>query len=192
MVYILFCYEGFKTIKSPFCTGSEEMYGIWVSEVEGPIQAELHYCPDFDEGSADSLPQNWDALPDHFTEIARTARFRDGRYNNPIGAPEELYPYLALALAYCRAILLRRNVCAFSLLEDDSAPVVDGAGSYGHDSRNDDSLTFREKTLDFYFGRRRDLWPSSPQNVKCSWVCRAGGLPICMQYICNGRGDSFN
>ena len=111
--------------------------------VTGPHQAILHDRHDEYEGGANRLT-NWDALPDdHFEQSARACRFRDGRDQNPFGAPVELYTHLALMLSYCRAALLRRNVCSLQLIPDDVVPVVDGPSK--HDA-NTDYFEFREKT----------------------------------------------
>ena len=57
-------------------------------------------------------------------------------------------------MSYFRAKLLRKNVCDFNLIPDDHVPVVDGPGN---GASND--FEFKEKTLDFFFGKRREVWP---------------------------------
>ena len=116
---------------------TETHSGVWVTSVSGPYRSELHDQHDC-EGGATRIT-NWDSLPD-FIELAGACRFRDGRDSNPFGAPPELYPQLAITPGYCRAKLLRRNVCDFNLIPDDSNPVVDGPGK-----DDSDMFGFKEK-----------------------------------------------
>ena len=54
----------------------------------------------------------------------------------------------------CRAILLRRHICSFQIIPDDAVPVFNGPAK-----GVSDDFGFKERTLDFYFGKRRDIWP---------------------------------
>ena len=111
--------------------------------MKGPFQSELHN--QHDEGDA-FRPGYWDSLPD-FAELANGCRYRDGRDDNPFDAPREVYPHLVLMLSHCKAILLRQNICDFLMIDSDTEPIVDG------------NIEFRERALNQYFGRRREVWP---------------------------------
>ena len=149
--YELECFEGDYDLFFALSNKWETHHGVWITGSSGPFQAKLHDQHEC-EGGADQFT-NWDSLPD-FTELAGACRFRDGRDTNPYGALAELYPYLALTLSYCRAKLLRRNVYDFQMILDDSGPVVDGPGK-----DQPDAFGFKEKTLNFFFGKRREVWP---------------------------------
>ena len=142
------CREGEHDIYYQLTNTWETHDCVTVIGASEPYPTALHDLHEY-EGGADQST-DWDSLPD-FTELAGACRFRDGREKNPFGAPAELYPYLAITLAYCRAKLLRKNVCDFNLEPNDHVPVVDGPGA---GASND--FEFKEKTLDFFFGKRRE------------------------------------
>ena len=149
------CYQLITThVSYKLDDGDEVSGGAWVTEVVGPSKAGLHSSHEpFDEGSGYRFIDDWELLPD-YEELASACRFRDGRENNPFGAPSELYPHLALMLSYCRAVLLRRHVCRLLLIPDDSIPIVSNPKS-----GVENAFEFTEKTLNFYFGQIRNQWP---------------------------------
>ena len=147
----LYCREGDYDLFFPLTRKWETHNGITVVGVSDPYPTELHNQHSCEGGAEQSA--YWDSLPD-YTELAGACRYRDGREKNPFGAPVELYPYLALTLSYCRAKLLRKNVCDFNLIPDDHVPVVNGPAK-----DDPDEFAFKEKTLNFFFGKRRETWP---------------------------------
>jgi len=137
-------------------TNEEEVVDmIEVVSVQGPVKVGL-----IDTINNESDDHQLYSTGNHrltFDELARCARYRDGRDREILGAPPCLFPQLASAAAYVRAKLLRRHICKMQLIDDDSTPVVDGPGF--KDNHGKDEMEFRERTLEFYFGKRRGEWP---------------------------------
>ena len=151
-IFFMECTREIRNIYYP-CTGIwKDTEGVWVDKVDGPVGAKLHWAC---EGNMSVWPDNRNVLPDEdrFEAIARTARFRDGREDNRLGVPPEIYPFLVQMLAYCKGILLRRHICKLQMIPDDAVPVLSEPRS------DEDPLGFREKVLGSYFGKRRDIWP---------------------------------